>query len=169
MGAGNLIHAFLGIAGQITTMTGKINVNLYNSIVMSVVNVGLYLILIPSYGVIGAAVGNAISNLLINTLMCIEVFVIYGLHPFKLTLYKPVVAFLISVIFTKLIVSFIEWPMIPYSFVLHVVLFWGLYFIVLFRLKVEEEDYYVLERISAKLPSFMKKLVPTNPKIAGHR
>lgn len=164
MGFGNLFHALLGIAGQITTMTGRVGVNFYNSIVMSVVNVGLYFLLIPTYGMIGAAAGNALSNLLINLIMCIQVYVIYGLHPFKTSLYKPVLAFLIAALTAWTLSLIVSLPMIHYTFLAYVVLFWGVYLAVLFRLKIDDEDDYVLEKVSARLPAFLKAFVPRNQK-----
>lgn len=164
MGFGNLVHAFLGIAGQITTMTGRVTVNFYNSMVMSVVNVGLYFLLIPTYGMIGAAAGNALANLLINSIMCIEVYVIYGLHPFKVSLYKPVVAFVAAALAAWTVSSIVVLPMIQYTFLAHVVLFWGVYLAILFRLKIDDEDDYVLEKISARLPAFLKVLIPRKSK-----
>jgi len=156
---GNVIHDFLGIAGQIITMTGRIKINLINSVIMSCVNLGLFYFLIREYGIMGAAFGNALSNVIINVIMLVEVIYLYGIHPFKKTLYKPFVAVMTSVALTIVMTRIL--PATPHSlwFLGHGFFLVSSYALMLLVLGFDEEDRFVLSRMMGRLKRFFKRKV----------
>jgi O-antigen/teichoic acid export membrane protein len=73
-------------------MTGHTSLKLANSLVTSALSVGLSILLIPPWGLMGAAVASLASTAIINTLGVVEVFILYRMLPFNLSFLKPILA-----------------------------------------------------------------------------
>ena len=86
-----MINLATGSANPILLFSGRTKIVLINSVVEGVIQLVFNLLLIPKYGVIGAALGAAITMGIINVIRVFEVYIIYGLHPYRLGLVKPVV------------------------------------------------------------------------------
>ncbi|OFE15109.1 hypothetical protein BA895_08285 [Humibacillus sp. DSM 29435] len=71
-----------GMVSMVLTMAGKTTWNLANVLVAFGVNIGLDLLLIPHYGIVGAAVGWAVAIVTANLIPLIQVSVAFKLHPF---------------------------------------------------------------------------------------
>ena len=82
LGASMLVATLVGPVDIVLLMAGKSSWNLLNTIVAIVVNVTLNLMLIPRYGITGAAVAWSASILLNNLLPLVQVWRLVGLHPF---------------------------------------------------------------------------------------
>ena len=89
---GHTINGAFGSAEMILLMSGRSGINLLNTSLLVVVNLGLNLLLIPKYGITGAALAAAISLKLVNLLRIIEVRFLLGVHPFRWSLLKPISA-----------------------------------------------------------------------------
>jgi O-antigen/teichoic acid export membrane protein len=87
-----LVDAFTGPVGHVLTMSGRSWLNLLNNAVSLVCNVALNLVLIPRFGLIGAAVSWAVVIAGTNVARLIQVRRIFGIGPFSRSLVKPVVA-----------------------------------------------------------------------------
>ncbi len=61
-----------GLAGNVITMTGHSKISLYNSLTIGLANVGINALLIPHYGLIGAAASSAIASTLMVVLLLSE-------------------------------------------------------------------------------------------------
>jgi len=96
LGIGQLLNAVTGPTGQILVMTGKQRWEMSNSILMVVVNFVLNILLIPKYGLNGAAVATGISISSINIMKIIEVYIIYRIHPYNLNIMKGIAAIAIG-------------------------------------------------------------------------
>ena len=92
----NLLVNFVGMAGYVINMIGRPTVNLVNSIVTAVINIGLFFLLIPPFGVTGAATAYATGLLVINLVRAIQVRRFLGIIPFKVSQLKVVAAALLS-------------------------------------------------------------------------
>lgn len=148
---GNLVQVLLGSAGSIIVMTGKIYLNLLNSLVIAVANVVGYYFLISSMGALGAALANSISVILISVLFFLEVLYYYKMHPFQVSLWKPVVAAVLSAAVSWSLKSMIVLDGLPYAFVLWILLGTGVFFAALYMFKLDEEDKFVLTKIRTRL------------------
>jgi O-antigen/teichoic acid export membrane protein len=73
-------------------MTGHNRIKLFNSFSIVVISIGTNLLLIPPYGVMGAAVAAFISIALINLMRLIEVWYLYRILPYNREFLKPVLA-----------------------------------------------------------------------------
>jgi O-antigen/teichoic acid export membrane protein len=89
---GNLISAGTGICGVVLNMTGNSTWSLINTVVLSVLLIGLNVWLIPLWGVVGAAVASLASIALINLMRLTEVFVLLRLWPYDRSFLKPILA-----------------------------------------------------------------------------
>ena len=82
LGATMLVATAVGPVDVVLLMAGKSQWNLINTIVAVVLNIGLNLMLIPSFGLTGAAIAWSASILANNLLPLIEVWLFTGQHPF---------------------------------------------------------------------------------------
>ena len=72
--AGQLINVLCGSVGYILNMTEHQNVFKWIIIFSVIINIVLNLVLIPSYGIFGAAFASMISLILWNMLSCIYIY-----------------------------------------------------------------------------------------------
>lgn len=70
--AGPLMSCFFGFAGNLLLMTGHARLLLLNAAASATLNLGLSLWLAPRYGLLGAALATAVSNVAISSLQIAE-------------------------------------------------------------------------------------------------
>jgi O-antigen/teichoic acid export membrane protein len=87
-----LINAGTGTAGLMVLMSGHSQMELLNVAAALIVDVALCFLLIPSFGVIGAAVANVSAAGVINLLRAAEVWIFLRLHAYNLDYIKPIFA-----------------------------------------------------------------------------
>jgi O-antigen/teichoic acid export membrane protein len=80
--AAMLVATGCGMVDMVLTMGGRTTWNLANVAVALVVNVGLDLVLIPAWGVYGAAVGWAVAIAVNNLVPLAQIALVLRLHPF---------------------------------------------------------------------------------------
>jgi O-antigen/teichoic acid export membrane protein len=150
-----LFNASTGPCGSVVTMIGRSKLTLANSIVYLVVNVGLDVLLIPRWGMIGAALAVTLTGVLINTLRLIEVFVLLRLWPYDRSFAKPIVAALLAAAVTSYSIN--QWMALNSSMLqaaVGMILLWSTYAIVVVLLGLSEEDRLVLNRLWARFNSW---------------
>lgn len=91
-----LLNVAVGPVGRVLTMSGHPRLNLVNSIAVLVLSLGLDLVLIPRYGLLGAALAGAFGVTLVNLLRLVEVYVVLRIHPYNLKYLKPAAAGLLA-------------------------------------------------------------------------
>ncbi len=79
---GFFIHALLGPNGITLITLGRTKLTTFNAFLGIIVNVVLNLILIPEYGLKGAAIASAVSLGLGNILTSVQVYMLSNIHPF---------------------------------------------------------------------------------------
>ncbi len=89
---GQLINTSTGPAGIAVLMSGRSRLELMNVAIVLVLDVVLCFILIPVYGVMGAAVANTVCAVIINIMRVLEVRMIMKMYPFDLNYSKPILA-----------------------------------------------------------------------------
>ena len=92
LAAGHLANVVTGPTGILLTMTGKQKWELANTISMVAFNFLLNLVLIPTMGLIGAAIATAVSIATINGLKLVQVYILFGLRAHNLKYLKGVFA-----------------------------------------------------------------------------
>lgn len=88
----NLANVGTGMGGIILDMAGYTKLKLMNSVGRLVLHLGLNLLLIPPWGIIGAAVSVLVTEGLINLVRLLEVYILMKLLPYNRSFFKPVVA-----------------------------------------------------------------------------
>jgi len=147
---GQIINSAVGNTGLMITMSGKPNITLANSLGACILNIVLNLILIPKYGIIGAAIATSTSFAIINVAMLVEAYLLMKVHPYKLTYLKPLLAGIISTIGTVLIASTVQINITSGKLLLLLILFLGTYIALLFLFKLDEEDVTVLKKVKRR-------------------
>lgn len=90
LGTANLVNALTGICGVMLVMTEKPMLNAFNSILAFSLTFLINLWLIPTMGVVGAAIAQLITKLTLNCARLGQVMYIYNMVPYNQTYLKPI-------------------------------------------------------------------------------
>jgi O-antigen/teichoic acid export membrane protein len=142
-------HAVLGPNNQMLTSIGKTRTILYDTVAAAALNLALNIVLIPRYGLLGAAVATAGSYVLLNALYSYQLYRATGIHPFSTALVLPGVVggLLVATIYT-LTQTFLT-VTLPLLVVLFVV-FVGTYGIAILRFGIEESEIELVLKFEEK-------------------
>ena len=89
LAAGVLLNSATGTCGALLNMAGYSRISFYNSIVFIIITIILDLLLIPDFGLVGAALAGGLTLVIVNILRMLEVyFLINHLLPFNLSFFK---------------------------------------------------------------------------------
>ncbi|MBN2199834.1 MAG: flippase [Candidatus Aminicenantes bacterium] len=157
LAGGWAVHALLGLCGNIITMSGRSKLQMANNIFLLAVNVALHLLLIPRYGIPGAAAATAGSVVLYDVLTLVEVRRFLRMTPFRPDLFKPLAAGGLGAGGCLALTGFLlpgagDWISMASGSVLFLVLYGGM----MLLLGIREEDKAVLGRILARLKNKKK-------------
>ncbi len=152
-----LVIAATGTCGSIIDMTGRTRLKLVNSIVWSVLLVSGNFLLIPRWGLVGAATATCVAVSVVNLARLIEVWYLYRLSPYSKDLLKPVLSGLVAFGLTTIV----GWWAAPEANVvslgLQAIVLYASYAGMLALVGFAQEDRVVLARLSAKVrPVFDK-------------
>lgn len=151
LGLGNSFADIFGMSGQVIVMIGKPGLNLVNTICSATVAVGLFTLLIPRYGMIGAAIATAVSVGLINCIRLAQVYKIVGIHPFSTSLAKLVICSLLSGVAIYFAYSGSLLGKFPGAWLIYLVAFWAIYSILWWSNVMENDDRLVIDAIKSKI------------------
>ena len=159
-----------GPNGMILSMTGKQNLNFYNSLLLMIISISLGFILVPNTGMFGGIVGAAIAQTIaivgINTLCPIQLWHYRRMHPFSIAYLKPIVAGLLSygIIYLLMHITGYGYYLNNYSpegthdsliLVFYVgicaLLVLGLFAFFLFLFGLEDDDKFILRKLLTKI------------------
>ncbi len=145
-----LINEFTGPCNTLLIMSGRSDLTLMNTIILLVSSVALDWLLIPRYGLLGAAIAGAICVIFINILRVVEVWWTLKIHPWKWSLWKPA----LSGILAGGIVWTLRQAGLSGSLVVELLMifvFCGAYFFINVLLKLDPDDLTVLSYFRRKL------------------
>ena len=92
LAVGELVNAATGVCGSVLDMTRRTGAKLVNAVLWLVLLLGANLLLIPRWGVLGAAVASVLASSVINVVRVLQVYVLERIHPYDRTFLKPVLA-----------------------------------------------------------------------------
>ena len=151
LAAGFFISSTPGPISNILQTFGRTKIIMVYSFIGAGANFMLNFLLIPIYGIKGAAIATASSYILVNILLLISAYHIERIQPYKMSYLKPLLASVIAVsvvyVVTKYLigVSFISLAVMFFVFLL-------LYFFLLLLFKsFEEEDLMIMGAIDERL------------------
>ncbi len=103
------LYCSFSLAGNIVAMTGHSKLTLLNSILTSLLNVFLNILLIPEFGVIGAALASSFATLSLSSLELFEARKVANAKLYLRDIYKPHLAGLFASILLVSAISFVPW------------------------------------------------------------
>lgn len=147
---GTLAYTGTGIGSNILDMTDHQRINTVNSVLMVLVTIVLNVLLIPVWGVNGAAAAWSLSTILVNFVCLIEVWVFVGMQPYNLSFYKPIAAGLVAALPVFLVNHYIKLPLL-----IHLVIgggsMWITYGLALYLLKLSADDRIVVDSLLSRI------------------
>ena len=148
--AGQVINAGVGSAGLINIMTGYPHSELYISSIVFILNAVLNYLLIPIYGIEGAAIASLISIGILNLLRLYILYNRLNFLPYNKNYLKVITAIIIGFIVASIIS-----PYIQLHYLIRIILIGFIYLTVIVLLNfifgLEEEDMLILNKILDKL------------------
>ena len=158
---GIMIQAVFGLGSPSLTMSGFQKYNLINALVALFTNIFLNIMLIPQFGIAGAAMGTTIALFLISLLRFFENYYLLGMNLLSTKLLKPILAGLSTGIIVYLVKPYIfESGYFDYhSSILYLIIYllFGalfillVYMILIWILRLDDEDKDIVQVITNKL------------------
>jgi len=149
---GWLVHSYLGITGQMITMTGHSKLQLLNNVVMILMNIILNIFLIPEYGMLGAALATSTCIIVTDIVTTLEVRFILNMHPFRKDCWKAPTAGGIGTVFILMFTGLVR---INYNTILFTImigmLFILIYIALIFALGISKEEVFIFRMILERL------------------
>lgn len=153
---GQLVHVGMGSSAQILIMAGKEKIESLNDIGVLILDVVLNLILIPKFGIFGAAVSTAVCLAVLNILRVMEVYLFFKIHPFNIKILKGIFSALLTliIVFPLKNIFFSEFHYLINLFLTSsVILILFSSFLIIF--KFEEEDKFIFKKVKERI-KFLK-------------
>jgi O-antigen/teichoic acid export membrane protein len=92
LAAGQLLNTAAGPLGQLINLSGRPYITMVNNSLVAIVNVGTCLVLVPRYGLPGAALSTASALTLVNLIKLVQVRAIFGMWPFRVDTLRALAA-----------------------------------------------------------------------------
>jgi O-antigen/teichoic acid export membrane protein len=146
---GNLVYTGTGIGANILDMTNHTKFNSINSAILIVVTITTDLILIPRWGVIGAAAASSFSTVIVNLICLVEVYVLLKIRPFGREIIKPLIAISITTVILLLINPLLALPTF-WHLVVGGLILWSIYTLILSRLGFSDEDRLIFSKFRSR-------------------
>lgn len=159
---GSLVYTGTGLGANILDMTDHTRLNSANSAFMVMITIVLDLLLIPRWGVLGAAAASAFSTVIVNLVCMIEVLVLLKMLPYERGFLKLLAAGAVSAATTYFAIQYLALPSLLLLFAGATIL-WGIYILVIVALGLSADDRMVIASIRYRL----KMLAPKRNPVAG--
>jgi O-antigen/teichoic acid export membrane protein len=147
---GTLTYTCTGVGANILDMTDHPKVNMVNSMVMVLIIIGLNFLLIPRWGVNGAAAATALSTTLVNIFCLLEVWYFDHMLPYNKSFLKPLLSGLIAAPLTFLLIQHLTASLLL-QLAIGGTFLWGTYALALYLLRINTEDIAVIEHLLSRL------------------
>lgn len=97
LSVGYFVHAAVGPNKRVLNSIGETRLVMWDNIAAAGVNVVFNLLLVPPYGLLGAALGTMAAYVTVNALYSYHVYRTTGMHPFSESLVRPTAAALVVI------------------------------------------------------------------------
>jgi O-antigen/teichoic acid export membrane protein len=146
---GFFMLSFFDISSKLISMKGKTKVILFDVLIMALFNVTLNIILIPKYGINGAAVATSISFVILSVVITLQSKQYVSIVPIRRKMFNILVASIISTIILYYLRLFVDATIL--SFVILSLVFSLVYLILIFVLKgFDKNDFFVIRKLIGK-------------------
>lgn len=156
------ITSLFGLAAPLLQTYGRTKVIMVSSFFGAGANIGLNLLLVPTYGIDGAAIATGISVILMNFLLLLFAYRIGKLLPFKGSFFKPIIASIAALSIVFVLAEYML-AISLFSLIGLLVVYFAIYFflLLLFR-SFEEEDLIIMRAMDQRLgtkSSWVRKII----------
>jgi O-antigen/teichoic acid export membrane protein len=151
LAAGQLFNAATGPLGQLINMSGRPYVTLVNNAAVAILNIVGCVLLIPRYGLTGAACSTTASITLVNVIKLAQVRSLFHVNPFRLDAARAIVAGLVAVVIVAPLALLVPWPGPVVQMVVSGLLLVPIYVILFWRGATGEEERELLRRRSREV------------------
>lgn len=145
LGLAQIVNASVGSVGFMLIMTGKQKLEFLNNVVLCGVNIFLNIILIPRYGILGAAIAMGISIALVNLARLLEVYYLHRIHPYKFSYWKPITAGVTAIFSFIILRQFIRFT--GWAWLMGAILLVIFYVMVFLLLGLNQEEKVILKAV----------------------
>ena len=156
----SLIDVGTGMCGAILNMTGYTGLKLANNIVSLALSLLINVILIPRWGIVGAAVSVLVATMALNTIRIVEVYVLMKILPYNRSFLKPIAAGLITFVSAYLLSQWIPLEHGQYDLILlalRIVVIFVMFLAIVWSLGLSAEDRMVLGRFRQRAFGFFSR------------
>lgn len=149
---GMFTHVFFGPNSATLIVMGKSRLHMTNNLIAMIMNLILNLLLIPAYGIIGAAVASAVSIGSVSALAILQIFHTHRIYPFSKTYLKSMITFTILIFLIYTLVNIFYDTITVWILITLSILFFILYGItILITRGFDEEDITMLLELEKKV------------------
>ena len=156
----DLAHVGTGMGGIILDMTGHTRLKLVNSIIRLILYLGLDVLLIPGWGLMGAAVAVLLGEIAVNLLVLLEAYILFRLLPYDRSTLKPIAASMCAFASTLVLRLWLPAEASLFYVGIHVAVLCAVYGGVTLLLRLSEEERTVLARFYRRAHSMIPRSRP---------
>jgi O-antigen/teichoic acid export membrane protein len=150
LSVGALFSTLSSISQELLSMKGKSKLILFDMICAAIINIILNAILIPPYGITGAAFATMLSTIIFSALLFIQSYKLLSIIPFRRKMFGITLIVIISAILLLVIKSLLEINLL--SLILCSIFFTLVYtLLILITNCLDKNDWYILKSILKKL------------------
>ena len=147
---GSFIYSLVWIHISLLAMAGKSRLILVNLVLASILNIILNILLIPSYGINGAALATTISRIILSALLFIEVYYYLKIIPLRRSIIKVTLLTIIPTVILFYLRNIISINII--SLILLGIFFFLSYILIIIASKsLDENDLMIIKSIKDKI------------------
>ncbi|MFX0136423.1 MAG: flippase [Candidatus Hodarchaeota archaeon] len=150
---GQLINVLTGPVGYIIIMTGRPKVSLINSTLLAIQNIIFNYLLIPKYGITGAAIATCLSISIMNIIRLGEVYYFLKIFPYNFKFLKPIFGGILPILLFYLLRGkfLFKVNQSNVNIIILTFFFLILYLFLLYLFKFDKEDRFIIKKFSKKL------------------
>jgi O-antigen/teichoic acid export membrane protein len=168
LAAGQLFNAATGPLGQLINMSGRPYVTLVNNAGVAILNVVGCLLLIPPFGLTGAACSTTASITLVNLIKLAQVRALFRINPFRLDAVRALAAGIATVAIVAPVALLVPWPSAEPQVVVSGLLLVPLYAVLFWWAAAGDEERDLLRRRSREVAEVApapvrRRLIPPPP------
>jgi O-antigen/teichoic acid export membrane protein len=155
IGVGQIANVMVGPAGYLNTMTGKPQYALYTNIIVLILNITLNYLMIPIYGINGAAIASALSVSIANIIRLILLYKNLHIHPYKRSYLKVIFSVIVSLFISKTFTFIFELYWII-ELILITSIFITSFLSSIYFLGLSDEDLFIINKFKSKFFNLIK-------------
>ena len=151
MGLVNFVNVATGMCGTILDMTGHNRMKLVNSIIRVSAGILASFLLIPRWGIIGAAFAALIHEIISNSLPLVQLWIMYRILPYNWDFLKPLTAGTAAAVVALLLRTWLPASDQLISILLQISLMLGVYILVIQLLGLSLEERQMVSRLRRRV------------------